>query len=79
MTQETTDELEGFFHNKIKDIDATTLEKTIAEAISGLVGVKLKCSVENIAYNGGFGRSGAKFSVSLSEPVSFDFDSRRSK
>lgn len=68
MAEQENESWDDIFRIKLKSIDVHTLEQTIAKAVGDLVGVEFKCYINNIEY-GGFSRQGAKFNVSLSEPV----------
>jgi hypothetical protein len=74
MTEEK-DDLSDYLRNHLKDVDPRTLEKTIAKAVSDLVGVELRCSITKIDYSPKHvSRTSATFDVSLSEPFrGFDF------
>jgi hypothetical protein len=62
--------VEEIFFNKLKSVDVHNLEQTIAEAISSLVGVELKCSISKINYERvAFSWTSAQFDVCLSEPL----------
>jgi hypothetical protein len=71
MTEQTneTSTFADSLRNKLKSIDVRTLEQTIAKAVGDLVGVEFNCSIKQIEYGNGYSRQGAKFNVSLSEPV----------
>jgi len=45
------------------------LEKTIAKALSELVGLELTCRIDDISYGDRSYENGANFNVSISQPV----------
>jgi len=77
MAEETneTSSFDDIFSCKLKTIDVRTLEQAISKAVSDLVGIKLECGIDQIQYGNGYSRQGAKFNVSLSEPVEEMFGS----
>jgi hypothetical protein len=58
--------------NKMKDVDVRTLEQTIAKAISDLIGVEFSCHIDSISFGDRSYENGAKFNVSLSQPMKFE-------
>jgi hypothetical protein len=55
--------------NKLKEFDVRTLEKTIAKALSELVGVELVCRIDDISYGDRSFEHGANFNVLISQPA----------
>lgn len=58
--------IDDYSHNKLKDVDVTTIETTIAKALSELVGVEYKCSIDEISYGERISKGG-KFNVNIWE------------
>jgi hypothetical protein len=79
MSEEPVDAYDELFLNRLKTVDVRTLEKTIAKAVTDLVGTELRCSIENIKFNDSYSTTSAAFNVSLHEPVAFDVGSHQSK
>jgi hypothetical protein len=79
MAEQESESFDDIFRNKLKAVDVRTLEQTIAKAVGDLIGVQLNCSIDNVEYRASYARTSAKFNVSLSEPLNFDFGSGKSK
>lgn len=74
MPEEKTTSFEDIFSNKLKTIDVSTLEQTIAEAVGRILEVELNCRISSITYeNSSYSRTKAQFDVSLSESIDFNW------